>query len=154
MQDQVIQTIVKRFKQVGNPAHIPLLRTSQRGKNIFQARMIEDQGIIVDNLPESEALLPWEVFTETIQLLESKGGKARKGSSTAKLGSEKLPLDSIEGHIAYKVFNKQEGDTILRRISPITGILRWARMVENKPGELVLTFQVSASASTGANGHH
>lgn len=150
----MIKTIIKRFKQVGNPAHIPLLRTSQRGKNIFLARMLEDKGIIVDNLPESESLLPWEVFTETIQLLEQKGGRARKGSSTAKLGSEKLPLDSIEGHIAYTVFQKQEGDTILRRISPITGILRWARMVENKPGELLLTFEKSSQTPTRVNGHH
>lgn len=140
----IVDTIKKRFRQVGNPAQIPLLRTSQRGKMIFQATMIDDEGIYVDNLPESEALLPWTVFTETIKLLEEHGGRARKGSSTAKLGSDKLPLDSVEGHIAHVVFKKEVGDTILRRISPVTGILRWARVCENKPGELVLVQSVSS----------
>ena len=138
MHDFVVEKIIQRFKQVGNPAQIPLLRTSQRGKTIFSARMVTDEGIYVDNLPESESLLPWTAFTETIKLLEENGGKARKGSSTAKLGTEKLPLNSIEGRVAHVVFNKEPGDTILRRISPITGILRWARIVDNAPGELVL----------------
>ncbi|RMG28417.1 MAG: hypothetical protein D6730_05475 [Bacteroidetes bacterium] len=137
MNNSVVEIITKRFEQVGNPAQIPLLRYSQRGKSIFQARLCEE-GIIVDNLPEANALLPWEVFTETVKLLEQQGGKARKGSSVNKLGSEKLPLNSIEGHIAHVVFQKQPGDTVLRRISPITGILRWARICDSKPGVLVL----------------
>lgn len=135
--NSVVATITNRFAQVGNPAHIPLLRSSQRGKLIFQARLTPE-GIYVDNLPDSHALLPWEVFTETIGLMENNGGKAKKGSSVYKLGTKQLPFDSIEGYIAHKVFKKQEGETVLRRISSITGILRWARVVENKPGELVL----------------
>lgn len=137
MNNSVVETITKRFQQVGSPAQIPLLRYSQRGKSIFQAQLCSE-GIIVDNLPDSNSLLPWEVFTETVKLLEDQGGKARKGSSVYKLGSKKLPLDSIEGHIAHVVFNKQMGETVLRRISPITGILRWARICDSKPGELVL----------------
>lgn len=137
MDNSVVEKIATRFNEVGNPAQIPLLRYSQKGKAIFQARMSEE-GIYVDNLPNSSALLPWEVFTETIQLLRENGGKARKGSSVYKLGSQKLPLDSIEGHIAHKVFHKQPGETVLRRISPITGILRWARICDSKPGVLVL----------------
>ena len=137
MENSVVKTIAGRFALIGNPAQIPLLRHSQRGKTIFQARLT-DEGIYVDNLPEANALLPWDVFTETVRLLEENGGRARKGSSVYKLGTQKLPLDSIEGHIAHVVFEKQVGETVLRRISPITGILRWARICESKPGELVL----------------
>ncbi len=137
MNNSVVEAITRRFVLVGNPAQVPLLRYSQRGKTIFKAHLTND-GIFVDNLPHANSLLPWEVFVETVKLLEGQGGSARKGSSVYKLGSEQLPLDSIEGHIAHVVFNKQVGETVLRRISPITGILRWARICESKPGKLVL----------------
>ena len=69
MENSVVKKIAKRFALVGNPAQIPLLRHSQRGKTIFQARLT-DEGIYVDNLPEANSLLPWNVFTETVKLLE------------------------------------------------------------------------------------
>jgi hypothetical protein len=111
---------------------IPLLR----GKP-FKAKLSE-KGISVSNLG-STPFLPWDVFTETVDFLNTKGGKAAKGNAmNYKLGEKGLPLDSIEGHIAHKLYGKKIGDSVFRRITPIAAILDWANICENGWGFLLL----------------
>jgi len=55
-----------------------------------------------------------------------------------RLGDSKLPIDSVEGYIAYKVYGKALGDTVFRRISPICGLLAWAGICNNERGFLRL----------------
>jgi len=118
---KVVETIKKRFAETGNPVEIPLLR-GKRGNNTFTAR-IADDGIYVSNLA-GQPFLPWEVFIETVALLNRKGGRAKKGDAMrAKLGEEGLPLDSVEGHVASKVYQKDIGESVFRGITPITCIL-------------------------------
>ena len=84
-------------------------------------------------------MIPWNVFAETVDFLKANGGKATKGNAmNYKLGEKGLPLDSIEGHIAHKLYNKKLGDSIFRRITPIAAILDWAGICENKRGFLLL----------------
>ncbi|WP_041710962.1 hypothetical protein [Clostridium pasteurianum] len=49
--------------------------------------------------------LVWEAFDAAVEVVVNNGGKAIKGKarSGANLGSDDLPLNSIEGYIAYKV---------------------------------------------------
>jgi hypothetical protein len=56
----------------------------------------------------------------------------------SKLGDKGLPLDSIEGHIAHVVYGKQVGETVFRRISPISAILVWSGLCNVSSGELIL----------------
>ncbi len=127
-----IDVIRQKFSESRSPAHIPL----QRGGS-FTARLV-DGGLEVDDLGD-QTLLPWKVFEETVDLLARNGGRAERGDAmTSKLGDEGLPLDSIEGHIAYVVYGKQEGDSIFRRISPVAAILVWAGICAYEPRELVL----------------
>jgi hypothetical protein len=49
-----------------------------------------------------------------------------------------MPLDSIEGHIAWVVYGKKEGQPVFRRITPIAGIMVWAGVCKTEPGELIL----------------
>ncbi|MBN1545148.1 MAG: hypothetical protein JW902_00650 [Syntrophaceae bacterium] len=127
-----VEVIKQKFGGINNQVKIRL----QKGKS-FNATMTEE-GILVDNL-STQPLLPWIVFEETIELLVRKGGRAKKGNAMGyRLGDASLPLDSIEGHIAFKVYGKNTGDTLFRRISPISAILVWAGLCDTSPGELFI----------------
>ena len=60
-----------------------------------------------------------------------------------KLGDSKLPIDSVEGYIASKLYGKEPGETVFRRISAISGILMWAGICINEPGALKLYILLS-----------
>jgi len=127
-----IEVIQQKFERVDRQIRIPL----QKGRS-FKTYMA-DEGIIVDNLG-SQSLLPWIVFEEAIDLLVRNGGRAAKGNAMSyKLGEEGLHIDSVEGHIAQAVYGKKPGDSVFRRISPISAILVWAGLCDTNPGELIL----------------
>lgn len=133
----VVEEIRERFKKYNGTVQIPLLKGGQH----FVASVTEE-GINVSNLG-NQPLLPWEVFIETINLLERKGGKAERGNYTAKLGKDNLPLDSVEGHIAHVVYGKKIGDSVFRRITPVACILIWAGLCYHNAGHLVLAKEMS-----------
>ena len=127
-----VNIIKRKFQETSDPVLIPLLRDG------FFTAKLKDGGIAVDNL-STQPFLTWNVFIETINLLNRKGGRAVRGNAMDyRLGDTGLPLDSIEGHIAHVVYGKQIGDIIFRRISPIAAILIWAGVCESAPGELIL----------------
>jgi hypothetical protein len=129
----VIDRIKDKFLENGTTIEIPLLK----GQKTFQAVLNED-GISVSNLA-SQPFLPWSVFEETIILLNEKNGCAIKGDAMSnKLGETGLPIDSIEGRIAFKVYGKQLGQNVFRRITPIACILEWAGICTNQRGIVVL----------------
>jgi hypothetical protein len=136
--DKAIQIIKSKFEEVNSSIQIPLMKKNKH----FTATLRED-GIEVDNL-NSKKLLPWIVFEETVGLLikeinspSSKG--VRKGNAmNGKLGDVRLPKDSIEGYLAIKVYNKKEGSSVFRRITPIAGILAWTSICTNGKGYLTL----------------
>ncbi len=127
-----VETIKGKFAAIDRPIEIDLQKQGS-----FKAFMT-DEGIMVDNL-STQPLLPWIVFEETVNFLIQKGGRAEKGNAmNYRLGEEGLPLDSIEGHIAQAVYGKEPGDSIFRRISPLSAILVWAGVCDTNPGELSL----------------
>lgn len=128
----VIKIITDKFGN-NNNKKISLLRRN----SYFTAELLED-GIKVDNLGNSR-FLPWEVFTETVNLLERSGGIVQKGDAmNYSLGEKDLGLNTIEGYIASKVYKKKIGDKVFRRITPIVNILIWAGICENLPRKLKL----------------
>lgn len=127
------ELIINKFKKTDGLAVIPLMKSDKT----FTATYT-DEGIQVSNL-RNQSLLSWEVFYKTIELLNQNGGKAIKGDAmNGRLGDSKLPIDSIEGYIAYKVYGKEIGDSVFRRISPISDILIWSGICENDRGLLKL----------------
>lgn len=132
----VIKMIRERFEETGTPAQIPLLK-GKNGNRTFDASL-KDNGIDVSNL-DKQSFLPWSVFNETVALLGKKGGRAEKGDAMkCKLGEPGLPLDSVEGHVAHKVYHKNVGDSVFRRITPIACILIWAGICVSGRGELII----------------
>ena len=130
--------IKKRFAETGNPAQILM---AKRGRT-FSAKLADD-GIYVDNLGD-QPFLTWAVFTESLLLLEKMNGKVIKGNAmNFRLGELGLQVDSLEGHIAHKVYQKDLGDSVFRRITPVAGILVWAEICASEPGELKLDIKNS-----------
>ena len=125
--------IKTKFKKNGNEADIPL-----QSKGSFNAKLVKN-GIIVSNLA-NYPLLEWKIFNEIETLFYEKGHIIQKGNAMSyRLGETGLPLDSIEGWLAHKIFSKRKGDSVFRRISPIAAILIWAEICNGeKPGYLTL----------------
>jgi hypothetical protein len=131
-ENDVVLIIKHKLTNKGGQALIPL----QRG-GYFKVKLVEG-GIEVDNLG-SQPFLPWQVFKEAVVIMIHKGGAAKRGNAMDyKLGSDGLPFDSIEGYIASVVYKKKAGDSVFRRITPISCILKWAGICENKPGKMIL----------------
>jgi hypothetical protein len=128
----VVQVMKRKFAAAGGEVRIAL----QNGHS-FKATVTDD-GIMVDNLG-ALPLLPWTVFVEAINILRRNGGRAQRGDAMgSKLGDAGLSLESVEGYIAHVVYNKQVGERIFRRISPIAAILVWTGICDTAAGELIL----------------
>ncbi|MGZ8984065.1 MAG: hypothetical protein ACXW11_08940 [Methylotenera sp.] len=100
-------------------------------------------GVEVTNLGDAPGnnLLPLAVFVAVISLLcQSPERTAIRGDGMAhRLGSDNLPLNSVEGHVAQVVYGQSEGEILhLRRITPIAHLLAWAGVCENGRGYLKL----------------
>jgi len=130
---EVVNRLMVSFQALGRVMIIPM-----QNEDTFSAVMV-DGGVIVSNLG-NQPFLPWEVFTETVSLLIRRGGSAEKGNVMGhRLGSDELPMDSVEGHAAHAVYGKQKGESVFRRISPIANILVWSGICVNEPGILSLS---------------
>ena len=129
---KVVEAIKSKFQGTGSSINVP----TQTGGS-FKAKLTHE-GILVDNLG-GPPFLPWIVFQEAICVLIRKDGRAALGDATiARLGSEELSLDSIEGHIAQVVYGKKVGDPVFGRIRAIAAILIWAGVCETDQDELIL----------------
>jgi hypothetical protein len=128
-----VQLIRNKFAEIGNPAKIPYIR----GSGTFTASL-KDEGVEVTNL-RNQPFLQWAAFQEAVYILIKNGGRALRGDAMQhKLGQSKLPLNSVEGHIAQVVYGYRAGDIVFRRITPISCILIWAGICEHAPSELIL----------------
>lgn len=97
------------------------------------------KGLVSPKIPVPNHLI-WAVFEAAVEVVIQKGGKAVKGKarSGAKLGSDDLPLDSVEGYIAHKVHGAQIGETAFGPGFVIAAILDWAGICRNERGYLTI----------------
>lgn len=98
------------------------------------------KGLISPKIPPTNQLM-WEAFEAAVEVVIKNGGKAKKGNaqSGAKLGSEKLMLNSVEGYIAHNVHGVQEGETAFGPGFVICAILEWAEICNNERGYLSIS---------------
>jgi len=96
-------------------------------------------GLVSPKIPPANQL-KWEAFDAAVEVVVNKGGKAAKGKarSGAKLGSDDLPLDSVEGYIAHKVHGVKEGETAFGPGFVICAVLDWADICKNERGNLTI----------------
>lgn len=96
-----------------------------------------EKGLVSPKIPPANQLT-WEAFDAAVEVVINNGGKAKKGNaqSGAKLGTNKLMLNSVEGYIAHKVHGVQEGETAFGPGFVICVILDWAEICNNERGYL------------------
>jgi hypothetical protein len=97
----------------------------------------DGDGLICPKIPIAKHLT-WQVLDAAVEVVINNGGKAKKGNaqSGAKLGSDKLMLNSVEGYIAHKVHAVQIGETAFGPGFIVYSILDWAGICKNERGYL------------------
>lgn len=98
------------------------------------------KGLVSPKIPVANHLT-WEVFNAAVEVVMKNGGKAEKGKaqSGAKLGSDALPLNSVEGYIANKVHGVEEGKSAFGPGFVVCAILDWAGVCKNERGYLSIS---------------
>lgn len=125
------QVIIKRLQEHGGAAQVP----NQRGGS-FRATLM-DGCVHVDCLASSPNI-PFEAFDAIESLLAENQGQALRGNArNHRLGAAALPLDSVEGRVAYETFGRQEGAHVLQRVTPLTCLLVWAGVCVHGRGVLI-----------------
>ena len=97
-------------------------------------------GLVSPKIPVPNQLT-WEVFEAAVEVVINNGGKALKGSARSKgarLGDEKLPMNSVEGYVAHKVHGVKEGESSFGPGFVICAILDWADICNNERGFLTI----------------
>ncbi|HHX50052.1 MAG TPA: DUF2089 family protein [Clostridia bacterium] len=96
-------------------------------------------GLVSPKIPPANQLT-WQAFEAAVEVVVQNDGKAVKGKarSGARLGSDDLPLNSVEGYIAHKVHGARLGDTAFGPGFVIAAILDWAEVCHNERGYLTI----------------
>lgn len=120
-------------KKLESVADTGVALTTMRGE--FLVTPILKQGCVagvdVSNLGASK-FIPIDAFVAIISLLElSPDKRAINGNAVGpRLGEPELPFYSVEGHVAKIVYGRLKGDSVFKRITPISKILEWAGICE------------------------
>lgn len=82
----------------------------------------------------------YEVFDVIVDLLSSRGGRARKGNGrNYKLGEPECDETTVVGAIAYHYAHVETGKAVFDPVFVLAAVLEWAGIVNNERGELSFT---------------
>ncbi|MCT4660942.1 MAG: DUF2089 domain-containing protein [Tissierellales bacterium] len=131
----VVRKIKEKLNESGGKASIPLYS----GDLCDIAYDANGQGLISTKIPPIDQLI-WKAFDAAVEIVIKNNGKAMKGKarSGARLGSDGLTLDSVEGYIAYKVHGVKIGETAFGPVFVIAAVLDWAEICSNGRGYLTI----------------
>ena len=121
------KTIAEKLRFEGGSASCPMLRGEP------MTIWLTEKGVLNSAFPGF--LCEWRIFdaiiSETIRL----GGRMAKGDSAAqngaRIGSEELPLKTMDSFISIMFYGKKKGETTLRRSTYYAAILAWAGICIN-----------------------
>lgn len=130
----IVKVIKERLNSLGGKATV----------NLYKGGTFEiwysdtENGVACNKIPLT-GQLTWEVLVAAYELVIAKEGRVEKGNARAgKLGSARLPLDSLEGHIAHTVHGVQPGQSAFGPGFVICAILDWAGVCKNERGYLAI----------------
>ena len=137
--------VIKKIKEKLNDSGGRAIITLFRGDSCDIGYDTNGKGLVSSKIPP-ENQLTWEAFNAAFEVVIENDGKVIKGNarSGAKLGSEGLPLDSLEGHIAHKVHGVQIGDSAFGPGFVIAAVLDWAEICHNERGYLTINNEFMA----------
>ena len=102
----VIRLIKEKLNSFGGRAIIPLISAGKEAEIWFDK---DGNGLACDKIPVPNQLT-WDTFIAAYNIAAAQDGEVYKGyARTGKLGSDKLPINSLEGYIAYEVTEFQKG---------------------------------------------
>lgn len=129
----VKRMIIEKFNEYNGKTTIPLINDS-KSLEVWFAN--DGGGLESASVPKSQ--LCWDAFIAAYNIIIAQDGEAYKGYARAgKLGSEKLPIASVEGYIASDVHDVKPGESAFSPGFAITAILGWAGIVNNERGSTV-----------------
>jgi hypothetical protein len=127
----VVKKIKEKLNQNNGKTTIKLISAGKEAEIWFEA---DGNGLGCDKIPV-HGQLTWEVFVAAYNIAIAEDGELYKGYARAgKLGSEKLPINSLEGFIAHSVHGVEEGESAFSPGFIIAAILDWAGIFVNKRG--------------------
>lgn len=140
----LVQLIKSKLNACGGTATIPLISDGKEATIAFNP---DGSGLVCGKVPTKQ--LTWDVFVACYNILIMNDGELYKGYARAgKLGSERLPIDSLEGYIAYAVHGIREGESAFSPGFVIAAILDWVGLLKNNRGstlKMVTDFAVIES---------
>jgi hypothetical protein len=80
----------------------------------------------------------YDIFDVVVGFLERNGGRAKKGTGRAPLGTEKCGLDTVSGVILHDYFGVPIGGSGFDPSFVVAAILEWAGIAKNERGWLEL----------------
>lgn len=131
----IVKKIKEKLNASGGRALIPLYS----GDSCKIGYDSDGKGLVSPKIPPANQLL-CRAFEAAVEVVIQNGGKALKGKarSGAKLGSDDLPITSVEGYIAYKVHGTKIGETAFGPGFVIAAVLDWAGICNNERGYLTI----------------
>jgi hypothetical protein len=125
----IVKKIKEKLNKSGGKAVISLLY----GDSCYIGFDENGKGLITSKLPKGQSI--WEAFDAAVEIVLKNNGRIIKGNArNGKLGSDNLPIDSLEGYIAQKVHGVKIGGSALGPGFVIAAVLDWAEICHNERG--------------------
>lgn len=145
----VVKMIKKKLIAHGGTAVIPLISAGKEAKIWFSK---DGSGLECDKIPIPNQLT-WEAFVAAYDIAVAQDGELYKGYARAgKLGSDKLPVASLDGYIAHEIHGVQIGGSAFSPGFIFAAVLGWVGVFVNERGSTlkVVPETVCVSSYEGA----
>lgn len=130
----VVRLIKEKLNANGGSATIPLISAGKEAKIWFAQ---DGSGLECDKIPIPNQLT-WDAFVAAYNIAIAQDGELYKGYARAgKLGSEKLPINSLEGYIAHAIHGVPEGGSAYSPGFIFAAVLDWVGVFINERGSIV-----------------
>jgi len=94
---------------------------------------LTQDGVCNSGFPQ--LICEWDIFDAIVEKAKELGGRMYRGDSAsqngAKIGSDELPLDTIDSFISINFYGNKIGNSTLRRSTYYSAILAWAGICTN-----------------------
>lgn len=130
--------VVKKIKEKLNESDGKVIISLYSGGSCDIGFDTNGKGLVSSKIPPKNQLT-WDAFNAAVEVVIENGGRIIKGNARmGKLGSDSLPIDSLEGHIAHKVHDVQIGKSAFGPGFVIAAVLDWAEICHNGRGYLTI----------------
>ena len=125
--DKPSSIIKRKLSEASGVASCPMLKGNPL------TIWLENDGVIASGFPA--LVCEWHIFDAIVEKAKELGGKMYRGDGAsqngAKLGSDELPLDSIDGFISVNFYGGRVGHSTTRRSTYYVAVLAWAGICTN-----------------------